>query len=983
MRKIKDKRILLKKISLLICFILLIALINVHSTNVNATDNPIASEPTFTVQMNPITPNPAKVGEDITVSGIIKPQPFETTTQKKQIILVLDVSGSMVGDKITKLKTAANNFVKKMKDVPNVEIAIVAYSDEATINPSLYHYWTTDWWGRNIDWTYSQKSPTKNLNGQGYKIPDYKSESEGFIDTKNNSKKLTDTIDCLEALGGTNTGEGLRKAECVLENGDATANKSIVFMSDGLPTFYSVNENKKNNNDKYTNYTTVDNSNPSYAGNGSSDPDGKSKTYATTIGSIIKNKNPNVFSIGYGLNTTDGSNSIMQDIHKSMGGTTGMDGTFFATDGGAIDGVFNKIADKIIEKYTLSDMKINLNLDSNFNLNAGGKVVDIGNINYTLQKRTDGKIVYEAAEIPFTFTIKGTVQGTYDNILKGSKLTVPWNGKSSSTDMPKVGVTVTDTGLPIINANIVSQSPNPSIQSQAITLRCEVKPESFEFNSSIFDVAGPKDVIFVVDTSKGMSDKIDSVKNGIFGKITNNTEIKNAKYGMVTFDKTTKNNYIPNGLTDNVATLDSAIKTISCSTESIRDIGTAMTQAKTIFSASGRSNSSKYIILIASDNVQYTDDQLTDIENSKFKVITVNLGYITPPTKVNNQIIAGATEPNNNIKALHYNLIGKQDNGDNILQKEDNNYYININYSGVTNQSNPNEFFTKEDSMNKMNTSNEINNWVLPLVSDKIKNGTVQIQIPSYTFKTKLKFKLQGKFDSISGFNSCSDTGYDVETPEFDVTYNLVNGVYVADTILDKSFTIKIKPNTDIKDLEFGPGIVSYTNVVNKLTSVNINSYPIILGSPIEILKHGLYEGIIDKKPSITDKDEQEFNLVKGLNVNFGATMLGSINNDTGVRLEVANEVEIDNGGIRVFQYDENGNLSQIGTMLKQSSDNIKATYIYNETAVSDANAKILILYSGKLSQTSDKDGYINSLFVPDGHKDVKIKITDKLPELF
>lgn len=977
MSKIKERKNFLKKLSLLVCFMSLIALININSTSVNATDNPVASEPTFIIQMNPITPNPAKIGEDITVSGKIVPQPFESIRQKKQIVLVLDVSGSMAGDKIANLKTAANNFITKMSATPNTEIAIVAFSSKATINPTLKHN------GSNYDTTTSKSVESSS----SHNVPNYISSGTGFISANDSSKVtiLKGMITNLEALGGTNTGEGLRKAEYMLEkatNVDSAASKSIVFMSDGLPTFYSVNKNTNNNS--YTQYTAIDNTDPSYAGSGSdqdSDNIKKSKAYAITIGNIIKNQNANIFSIGYGLGAENSTGNVaMQDIHKSMGGTTGTDGTFFATDVGAVDGVFNKIADKIIERYTLPDMKINLNFDSNFTLNAGGNIINIGNVNYTLQKRTDGKIVYEATEIPFKFTIKGNVQGTYDNILQGAKLTVPYNGKVLSTNMPSVGGTITDNSIPIIKAKIMDQSPNPAMQSDDITLNCKVTPDSFEFNSTIFDETGPKDVIFVVDTSNTMTDKLNNVKTGLYGKIVNNLEIKNAKYGMVTFDRTTKDNYISGGLTNDVNTLDSAIKNISGSNESVRNIGDAMEHAKTIFSQSGRSDSSKYIILIASDNVQYTDDQLNDIENSKFKVITVNLGYITPPTKVNNIIIPGATEPNNNIKALHYKLIGKQDNGDNILQKAYNNYYLNINYSGVTNQSNPNEFFTKEDSINKMNNSNEVHNWVLPLVSDKIKSGTVQIQVPSYTFKTKLKFKLQGKFERVSGLNLCSDTGYDVETPEFDVTYKLVDGIYVAEPIDDKSFIIKIKPDADLTDLNFGPGIVSYTNLSNNLTSVNINPYRIILGSPIEILEHGLYKGIINNEPSIIAGSNQTFNLAKGINMNLGAIMVGSINNYTGVRLEIPSDIEITND-INVYTYDNDGHLTTIGTMEKQDSDDIKTTYIYKGQDVSDK--KILILYSGKLPETPNEEEYTNSLHVPGNHRDVNIKIIGELPDLF
>lgn len=996
MINIKKDKTFLRKISLLVCFIVLIGFINTGSMNVNA--DTINSQPSFIVQMNPLSPNPAVIGEDITVSGTITPQPFEATTQKKQIVLVLDVSGSMAGSKITNLKTAAKNFITKMSSQRNVEIGIVAFSSKATINPTLNHY--TDWRG-NI--TGYSTTNAKSIDQDYYhKVPNYINSNWSFesLDQYSNVTNLTNMVDDLEALGGTNTGEGLRKAEYMLENGDSTANKSIVFMSDGLPTFYSVNGYN------HTYYTTIDDSNPYFAGMGTDsysyydsqehknaiiDSNQKSKAYATQIGSIIKNTTkPNVFSIGYGLGDENSTGNInMKDIHASMGGTTGDNGTFFATDENAIDGVFNQIADKIMQNYTLSDMKINLesaiNFNSSFALNSGDKIVNIGDVNYKLDNnRNDGKIVYEADPIPFSFKIKANATGTYNNVFEGGNITIPWKDQQLSTSIPSVGIVINDNELPIINANIVGQNPNPAAKGDNITLTCEVNPKSFVFNSTTVDTSGPKDVIFVVDTSSSMNDKLNSVKNGLFGKIANNSEIKNAKYGIVTFNSSINDNYISDGLTDNVTTLDAAIKNISSSSDTNRNVGEALEHAKTILSNSGRLGSAKYIVLIASGDVQYTNQQLNDIKNSKFNIITVNLGYINPPTKVNNQIVAGKDEPENNIKNLHYNLISKADNGDNILQKEDKNYFININYSLVTNQNNPNEFFTKEENMNQMNDGNQVHNWILHLVADKLKSGAVQVQVPSYTFKTKLKFNTGGKFDVISGLNSCSDSGYDVETPEFDVTYKLVNGGYVADPVSNKSFIIKIKSETDVSDLKFGPGIVSYVSLSNHAKSTNIAPYSFNLKTPIQILKHGLYKGIIGGKPDI---DESTQSLAKGASVGLGADMFGSLDNNSNVKLEIPQEVII-NKTINVYTYDDNGTLTLIGTMGQPVSDDIKTTYKYVGQSVTDK--KILILYNETLWQNCTKTEYKNKLYVPDDEKDITIKVTDKpspespdLPELF
>lgn len=973
MFKIKNKKTFLSKISMIICFVIFLGFTNISSIDVEAEE--FKSQPTFSIQIDPITPNPATVGEDITVKGKIIPQPFESTRQKKQIVLVLDVSGSMQGDKISNLKNAASNFVTKMSSISNVEISIVVFSSEATINPTLFH-----------DGTRYATRKSKSIDQNAYHdIPNYESSGTNFLSLDNglNVKKIQENISGLEALGGTNAGEGLRRAEYMLENGDESASKSIIFMSDGLPTFYSVQ------GFNHVGYQTIGNTMPSYAGYGNDqDPNSvkNSIAYATSIGELIRkqNLNLNVFSIGYGLGDVNSDGNLnMQNIHKSMGGTTGDQGTFFASDVSAIDGVFNKIADKIVEKYVVADMNIDLssalNFDSNFSVISGSKIINIRNVNYKVQPRDDKKIVYIADEIPFEFTIKANQKASYDDIFNGAKLTYPWNGQTLSTDMPNLKMNVNDNTSPIINASIIGQDPNPATRLQNITLECKMNPEKFNINSTIYDKSGPKDIIFVVDTSKSMEDKITSLKNGLYGKIVNNEKITNAKYGIVTFNETIKSDYISDGLSKDISTLDSAIKNISTTSSVNRNVGNALEKAKEIFTSSGRSDSSKYIVLIGSDNLEYTNDQLIDIEKSNFNVITVNLGYLTPPTKVNDTVISGAEEANNNIKNLHYNLIGKGDNKDNILQKAEKSYFLNINYSKVTNLDNPNEFFTKEENSNQMNNGNEINNWILGKVAEKIQNATVKIKTPSYTFKTKLKFTLQGKISSISGFNPCSDTNYDVETPEFDVVYKLNdNGEYVADSIDSKKFTIKIKDGIDIKDLKFGPGVISYNNLSNELSNNTIESYKLNLKSILGINKFGLYEGIKNQEPYIIE-DGQPFNQAKGSNVNLGATLTGSISNDTDIKLEIPKEIIV-SGDISVSSYDDKGILTPIGKMVQISSDDTKTTYKYSGQDAVDK--KILILCNEQMPPKPTNSIYINSLYT-DSQRDVKIKVTDELSELF
>ena len=309
-----------------------------------------------------VIPSNPMVGQEVTVRYKLTPHPFQHNVSKsKEIVLVLDGSGSMSGSKLTNLKKAAKEFITRLSEVDNLKIGIVVYSSEATINPN------------KVNGTKKSKS----LDSSGYhQIPNYSSTvGATLLDVGDN--RLMTMIDNITALGGTNTGEGLRKAEYLLQQGDPEANKTLILMSDGLPTFYSV---KKTNN-TYTEYTNIDSTNPSYKGSGSENNSSnvtKSTNYSTTIGEIIAKNNYNIFSIGYGLgNSTSTANKKLQEIHTSMGGITeGEDSTFFASDTGAIESVFNKIADTLQKTYAFNDAQLNLDLPSSVTL-----LSDTSNVN--------------------------------------------------------------------------------------------------------------------------------------------------------------------------------------------------------------------------------------------------------------------------------------------------------------------------------------------------------------------------------------------------------------------------------------------------------------------------------------------------------------------------------------------------------------------------------------------------------------------------
>lgn len=113
--------------------------------------------------------------------------PVRTTSDERDIVLVLDSSGSMSGDPMKETKNAATKFVGTILD-EDASLGIVTYDDEAKMSS----------------------------------------------DFSTNETHLVDTIDKISADGGTNIEAGLKKAENMLSSSKAKK-KIVVLMSDGMP----------------------------------------------------------------------------------------------------------------------------------------------------------------------------------------------------------------------------------------------------------------------------------------------------------------------------------------------------------------------------------------------------------------------------------------------------------------------------------------------------------------------------------------------------------------------------------------------------------------------------------------------------------------------------------------------------------------------------------------------------------------------------
>lgn len=952
----------------------------------------IPDKPGFTISDISFDPSEPEVGEDITVSGKITPTDFEIPVPPKEIVLVLDVSGSMdkvglcsnerihysgeyyqyrngawrkttgttddycaehhkVGEhdstvsanKITQLKNAAKDFIRTMKDVPNLKIGIVAFSSRGFINPN----------GRNYGNAYIN-CVDKNNNAE---ITNYRFSDKTMLNS--NDSELNTIIDSLVALGGTNTGEGLRQAANILQQGDKNANKSIVLMSDGIPTYFSVDSDNSNN---YNYYLDIDgkqvgnNTKPYLGGLGNENDENnneKSKEYAKQIGGKLKGIVQNVYTIGYGLGShnSDG-NKNMNEIHESMGGEAN---TFFATDVGAIDTVFQNIATQIINNYVIKGGTFNCQMISGFELTDGTNTVSIPDIKYKKDdaNSTATTIRYHAEPYTFTFKIKASKAGDYSNIFKDSYISFPWDNGTVSTAMPNCSIKVVDNKLPNIEANLKEKNPIVNL-GQDVTVTYEIKANSFQYKDDSRQLL-PKDVAILFDTSAGMKDKIVQFNNGVFGKLLNDTQLKNAhtKYSVITFnsavticDPTKYQNFRPdpnydttNLKTDTTAINDYVVKNLKSSESTDRNIGLALQKADGVLSEdTGKVN--KYILLVSSGPVTYTPNDIKALKEKGYIIISLAIG-----TQNSSQ------NPQTFLYDVHKDLAGE--------------------FSASSSASGGNYFISPGTDNN-----NDIANSIMSNIAKKIIDiGDRQ----SYVFDdVYLNFEMGENFKDIQGLESIGNSKYRVKVPKVVYNYDKNTNQYVADPINDISF--KFKPGGT--SLLFGNlHTITYTGITGGIDK-NI-SVPTITVKSGEV-KHGVYKGITGdtKVPNI---EEPQGPFPKGSAVTFGAYIDGAMNNNTiTLKFDYGSDPNtkpvIDSSKIKVFKI-VNG--EPVDTGYTSSIEN--GIYTYTPSDLPESGAKILILYTEVLSKNANTDtkytNVLKGLGIPDTN--ATITVGSDLPDLF
>jgi len=150
-----------------------------------------------------VAPIPGKTNQwEVTLTMTGKNLPVTS-----DIVLVIDTSGSMKGERLTSAKVAARNFIDTLLTSANTTTRIAVVSFAENVN-----------------------DPNQSLAFKNF----------------NQKQDLLNKVNSLSADGGTYTQAGLKKARDLLKSSTAL-NKNIVLLSDGEPT-YSC---KLNNPDNY------------------------------------------------------------------------------------------------------------------------------------------------------------------------------------------------------------------------------------------------------------------------------------------------------------------------------------------------------------------------------------------------------------------------------------------------------------------------------------------------------------------------------------------------------------------------------------------------------------------------------------------------------------------------------------------------------------------------------------------------------------
>ena len=358
-----------------------------------------------------------------------------TETKGASVVLVMDSSRSMKGDRLSGIKSAAIEFVDTLKSAsPASEVSVIWYSgDEGESGTKASEFY--------------------KLNNDG----DYKAlvGDQGII------KKRS-------ASGGTPMGDALSAANNKLADAESDNKKYVIFFTDGLPGYFSEEQSWFG----YNCYNCW-----------------VAKNAKSAAGNIIQ-KNAELYTISYQLNNNemlswnpmdDGGNDYNHFDHsEKISGSTFLRDYIASDKNHAFDSkntedlktTFKNLAGKIGSLYSIQPEEIVDVIDSRFELTPESEAELSKNENISVDKKSDGTTTItwknEAAKIGNKDAEKEEDRGwkasfvikAKDDFIGGNM--VPTNGAKSGIYLTK-------------DPESVKKFPQPSVNVKLLSLKLDSK----------------------------------------------------------------------------------------------------------------------------------------------------------------------------------------------------------------------------------------------------------------------------------------------------------------------------------------------------------------------------------------------------------------------------------------------------------------------------------------------------------------------------
>ena len=517
------------------------------------------------------------VNQQFTVNYTVEPQPIDApqiTPPPKEFYLVIDTSGSMnynlegksipnysqTPSRLKIAKEAANKFLDSIKGKPNVKAGLIAYDDNAIVKKQLTS---------NID---SVKSAVNDLTAEG----------------------------------GTNIGDGLRVANYELMKSGSNAEKYIVLLTDGEPTYHSCT------NDSITSYKMDDGVATKIKGGGSTATE-EDKTYCYKVAEELVKKNG---IQSYMIAFTKGSNqNVLNLIAQKAGGIYKQ-----ALDADTLNDVYTEISYNIINDFTVQGVSFEEIIPAGLKAVAATEglfVTDqkvsgnLPSITYHLNKDTNK---YTASPVEFFVTFEAIKVG---NFTLGSGQSSRFSYLDTNGSKKVQYFNELDIMVRMANSEIEldrSLIPDKIETGQKATITYKINPKPITMAKV---EESEKEIVLVLDTSTSMLNALDGGNpNPSAGKLSRQQIAKDAaknfidslaeknqnnkiKVALVSFSDKAE---IRSNLTTNLNSVKTAINNLP--TISGTNIGDGLRRAHYILEK-GNPAAEKYIVLLTDGEATY------------------------------------------------------------------------------------------------------------------------------------------------------------------------------------------------------------------------------------------------------------------------------------------------------------------------------------------------------------------------------------------